>query len=295
MKPIPRSILKFIAAVERPEGVGAMVRRAIGVRQMRTFTPFLLFDHFKASSSAGFPDHPHRGHETVTYLLTGSLQHHDFAGGSGVLNTGDLQFMTAGRGIMHAEVPVASEDANVTGLQLWVDLPERLKEVEPRYRDLRAPEIPIVTPNAKVTVKVISGEAYGVASHKELAYTPVEYYDYEVRPGGTFEQKIPKNFNVFVYTFAGKDLLINHQHVPLYEAVFFSQDGDAIVGEVPPTSVEVSRFVIVAGEALDQPIIQDASGVFVETSKERLKNALKEFKTATGGFERRNLWTSKAK
>src|ERR1700728_1108436 len=128
---IPRLIRTTLLAREQSEGVGAVVRRSIGSPKLRHLTPFLLLDHFAISPGAGFPDHPHRGQETITYLLSGGVDHEDFAGNKGTIGAGDLQFMTAGRGIMHAEMPRQDMGVNA-GMQLWVDLPEKLKFVEPR-------------------------------------------------------------------------------------------------------------------------------------------------------------------
>lgn len=173
----PRSILKYFTALEQSEGVGAKVRRSIGSQELRNFTPFLMLDHFNVSPPAGFPDHPHHGQETITYVLGGMIAHEDFTGSRGVLRPGDLQFMTAGKGIIHSEIPVELESgAPSVGLQLWVDLPMQLKDCEPRYRDLLNNEIPSVQPKAGLEVRVISGESYGVRSMSELAYTPVHFY-----------------------------------------------------------------------------------------------------------------------
>ncbi|CAI4211776.1 unnamed protein product [Parascedosporium putredinis] len=200
-----RAIRKIFLAVEQAEGAGARVRRSIGTPQLRNFSPFLMLDHFSIKPGAGFPDHPHRGQETITYLLQGGVDHEDFAGNSGTIGPGDLQFMTAGRGIMHAEMPRQNVDgsANV-GLQLWVDLPSELKLCEPRYRDLRASEIPEVTvDDDKVTIKIISGQSHGVDSVKDLAYTPVWILDVRVKPGGKVTQPLPEGWNAFAYMLEG--------------------------------------------------------------------------------------------
>jgi len=198
-----RSILKTVSAKEISEGVGATVRRSIGVLGMRNFTPFLMLDHFNGAATAGFPDHPHRGQETVTLVMKNYVLHEDFTGKKGILRPGDLQFMTAGRGIVHSEMLYAPDGTNVEGLQLWVDLPKELRHSEPRYRDLRAEEIPVVKPNDKVQVKVISGKSYGVESVKELAYTPMDYYWFTVLPGGEFTQEINPEYNGFMYILNG--------------------------------------------------------------------------------------------
>ena len=184
--PKQRGIQAVFEAREQAEGAGATVRRSIGTAKLRNFTPFLMLDHFNIGVGAGFPDHPHRGQETITYLLEGAADHEDFAGHKGTLWAGDLQFMTAGKGIVHAEMPHDNGDGSSNnGMQLWVDLPKDLKNCEPRYRDLRAAEIPIAeADDGKVTVKVISGQSQGVDSLQQLAYTPVWLLDVTVRPGG---------------------------------------------------------------------------------------------------------------
>lgn len=286
----PRSILKYFLAAAQEEGVGARVRRSIGTYQVRNFTPFLMLDHFNVNPPAGFPDHPHHGQETITYMMTGKFAHEDFTGSKGILNPGDLQFMTAGKGIVHSEIPVDSGDGKpITGMQLWVDLPKELKNCDPRYRDLRASEIPIVKPNDKITVKVISGESYGTESVKELAYTPIDYYDFEVAPGGEFEQKFPKDFNVFLYLLEG-ELNINDTEIKQYNAVFFNSDGDGVVGKVPESASSNARFILVGGQKLDQQIVQH--GPFVETSREKIYEVFMNYQSGINGFERAKNFTS---
>jgi len=146
-----------------------------------------MLDHFTIHPGAGFPDHPHRGQETITYLLSGAVDHEDFTGNAGTIHAGDLQFMTAGRGIMHAEMPNQGFSDNV-GMQLWVDLPKELKGVEPRYRDLRGKEIPVVEGEGW-TVKVISGKGQGVDSVRDLAYTPVWILMWRYGRGGSWSRR----------------------------------------------------------------------------------------------------------
>lgn len=245
---VPRAIRQVFLAIEQSEGVGARVRRSIGTPKLRNFSPFLMLDHFSSSPGAGFPDHPHRGQETITYLLQGAVDHEDFAGNSGTIEAGDLQFMTAGRGIMHAEMPRQNQDgtANI-GMQLWVDLPEKLKFCEPRYRDLRANEIPqIEVDGGKVTIKIISGQSHGTDSVQELAYTPVWIFDIIIKPGGKVTQELPVGWNAFAYTLSGSSLFgtagKDQQTVEKFHNVVFEQKGDAITVEVDPSAEEDSRF-----------------------------------------------------
>ncbi|POS81511.1 menadione-induced gene-8 [Diaporthe helianthi] len=290
---IPRAIRKAFLAVEQAEGAGARVRRSIGTPQLKNFSPFLMLDHFSVKPGAGFPDHPHRGQETITYMLSGAFDHEDFAGNKGTIHAGDLQFMTAGRGIVHSEMPAQNADGSAnTGLQLWVDLPRDLKSCEPRYRDLRAAEIPQATSDdGRVSVKVISGQSHGVDSVKDLAYTPVWLLDVTVSPGGRVEQPVPEGFNVFLYTLEGTALFgAEKRAVPQYHNVVFELEGDAVVAENEEGAEGDARFVIVAGQVLDQPVVQ--YGPFVVTSFDEVKEALFHYSTHSGGFERAEGWAS---
>lgn len=285
-----RSIKAVVPAIEQAEGVGARVRRSIGNMNMRNFSPFLMFDHFSSNGKGGFPEHPHLGQETITLMLKGAFAHEDFTGSKGVLRENDLQFMTAGRGTVHSEMPVIHPDgsANV-GLQLWVDLPEKLKEVEPRYRDLKEWEVPEVTDqDGKVVVRVISGESLGVKLEKDLAYTPVNYYHYKMKPGSTFTQKVPKDFNFFLYLFLGGSLDLGSRKAKEYDNVFFNADGDTITGEYPASNSKDAEFVLVGGQVLDQPVVQH--GPFVATSRDRIVQAFSDYQYARNGFLRMKLW-----
>ncbi|KAK5195560.1 RNA pol II transcription cofactor [Exophiala xenobiotica] len=291
----PRAIQFSFLAREQSEGAGAVVRRSVGTPKLRNFTPFLMLDHFRIPPGAGFPDHPHRGQETITYLLKGGVDHEDFAGNRGTIGPGDLQFMTAGRGIMHAEMPVQTEDINV-GMQLWVDLPEKLKSCEPRYRDLRASEIPLAkTDDGKVEVKVIWGRSQGVESLKDLAYTPVWLLDITIKPGGKITQELPQGWNAFAYTLEGAVTFGNGskeagETVAPYHNVVFEQGGDVVTAHVEEDATEAARLILVAGQPLDQPVVQ--YGPFVTTSKEAVYQAMMDFQTSSNGFERAMNWES---
>lgn len=286
---VPRRVAKTIFAPERPEGAGARVRRSIGIRQNRHLTPFLMLDHL-VSAGKGFPDHPHRGQETITYVLSGNVDHEDFTGSKGTIGPGDLQFMTAGRGIVHAEMPREEPDGTMPEMmQLWVDLPHELKHTEPRYRDLAAKEIPIVKPDEKVEVRVISGEAFGVKSVQDLAYTPLVFYDYKIQPGGSIRQPIPKDFNVFLYVMKGK-VQSGDANIDQYVNAVFGEEGDAIDVSVEESAESEARLILVGGKKLDQPIYQQ--GPFVETSEQRIHRAIYDFQAHVNGFERAEHWES---
>lgn len=302
-----RAIKFSFLAREQSEGAGATVRRSIGTPKLRHLTPFLMLDHFNVPPGAGFPDHPHRGQETITYILKGAVDHEDFAGNKGTIGPGDLQFMTAGRGIMHAEMPALNKDRSPNvGLQLWVDLPKELKYCEPRYRDLRAHEIPSVTADqGRVEIKVISGRSHGVESAKDLAYTPVWLLDITVQPGGTVEQELPPTWNAFAYTLSGaitfsssssaaEGSVEKEETIPPYHNVVFDSSSSSsathVHASVPEGSPEPARFVLVAGQPLDQAIVQ--YGPFVSTTKEEIYQAMMDFQTHANGFERADGWHS---
>ncbi|EAA27068.2 RmlC-like cupin [Neurospora crassa] len=294
---VPRLIRKIFLATEQAEGAGARVRRSIGTPQLRNFSPFLMLDHFTIRPGSGFPDHPHRGQETITYLLSGGVDHEDFAGNKGTIEAGDLQFMTAGRGIMHAEMPRQNPDgsANV-GLQLWVDLPKELKSCEPRYRDLKAQEIPTVeTDEGRVKIKVISGKSHGVDSVKDLAYTPVWILDVEVKPGGKVVQEVPEGWNAFAYTLEGTAIFSSGKDgekrtVEQFHNVVFEPQGEAVYAEVDAGAEKPARFVLVAGTPLDQKVVQ--YGPFVLNSQEEVYQAFVDYQTHSNGFERAQGWRS---
>jgi hypothetical protein len=282
-----RTVTKVVKAIEQAEGVGARVRRTIGTRNLRNLSPFLMLDHFSVPYGAGFPDHPHRGQETVTYMLDGAFEHEDFVGHAGRIETGDLQWMTAGKGIVHSEMPVRRDDdkPNV-GLQLWVDLPEKHKLHEPRYQELRDAQIPRAKPSDKVEIKVISGDSFGVTSPVQTL-VGVWYLDVKIAPGGKVEQALPANWTTFVYTLTGRPSFAGTVVDP-FNTVVLSTTGDGL--GVENTGSEEARFVVIAGEPLDQRVVQH--GPFVMTSEEGIYEAMRDFTSNSNGFERAKGWRS---
>lgn len=285
-----RAIQRVVPAIEQYEGVGARVRRLIGNEEVKNFTPFLMFDHFQSSGDAGFPEHPHAGQETITYCLQGSIAHEDFLGNQGMLYPGDLQFMTAGKAIVHSEMPVEGKDGTpAVLLQLWVDLPEELKDCPPRYRDLREWEIPKVNEqDGKLQIKVVSGKLHGVELAKDLAYTPVEYYHFILKKGAKFEQELRPEFNYFLYNMKGNGLVLDGKKIKQYENVFFKRDGNVISGKHSGNADDVTEFILVGGEMLDQEVVQH--GPFVAVSQNKIREIFKNFQFAENGFEKRRSW-----
>eukprot|EP00898_Chlorokybus_atmophyticus_P008563 jgi/Chlat1/8708/Chrsp89S08089 len=183
----PRSVTKKFLSQEQSEGHGARVRRSIGRPELQNLDPFLLLDEFRVGLPGGFPDHPHRGFETVSYVIDGgSFRHEDFAGNAGTIGPGDLQWMTAGRGIVHSEMPASQEPAH--GLQLWVNLSSKDKMVPPAYQELKGSEVPKVSKDG-ITVAVIAGESLGTKS-PVYTRTPTMYLDFTLDPGAQVTQPV---------------------------------------------------------------------------------------------------------
>ncbi|SDA01528.1 BZ3500_MvSof-1268-A1-R1_Chr10-1g02756 [Microbotryum saponariae] len=294
-----RKIVKSILSRETPEGAGAIVRRSIGTPQLRNFTPFLMLDHFNVGEG-GFPDHPHRGMSTITYMLEGSFKHEDFMGHAGTINAGDLQFMTAGKGILHAEMPVRGPGLpNPKGLQLWVDLPKAKRMTEASYQELKSSEIPSAHPTSNTTIKVISGTALGNESEGSVT-SPIK------PPGGcwifdvTFKAKgeqvfqaIPAGWNAFAYTLEGQTLIGGDSSLtkptdPFYTVVLSAAEGEQ--GIRLESVSEGSRLVLIAGEPLDQEIIQ--YGPFVMDTEQGIRQAFQDFQMGVNGFEKARGWQS---
>lgn len=192
MKNNLKSISQIFVAKEQGEGVGARVKRFIGVRNLPNLDPFLMLDNFNVKLPGGFPDHPHRGMETVTYMLSGELMHEDFLGNAGKLGPGDVQWMTAGKGIVHAEMP-ASMDVPAYGFQLWLNLNRSNKYCNPQYQEFKASEIPEYRDD-KIHAKVIAGEVFGTKGPIQ-AKTPAYFIDLTIKKGTDYEHIIPKGWN----------------------------------------------------------------------------------------------------
>ncbi|XP_048855128.1 pirin isoform X1 [Brienomyrus brachyistius] len=282
-----RRVVKTVLSVEQEEGVGARVRRSIGRKELRNLDPFLMLDEFKVSKPAGFPDHPHRGFETVTYLLQGVSAHEDNCGHSGRLGPGDLQWMTAGRGVVHAEMPVSDEP--IHGLQLWVNLRAADKMVEPQYQEIKSSDVPKPSQGG-VTVAVISGEGLGVKS-KVYTRTPTTYLDFKLDSGAKHTQAVALGWTSFIYTLSG----CLHVGPDMYQRkidphhTVVLDDGDCVV--VENKGSELCHFVLIAGEPINEPIVQ--RGPFVMNTEEEINQAIKDFRSGTNGFEGAKEWQSK--
>ncbi|KAM3258313.1 hypothetical protein ACQJBY_050208 [Aegilops geniculata] len=288
----PRQVARRFLARPQHEGAGAVVRRSIGRFELRYFDPFLVLDEFSASAPAGFPDHPHRGFETVTYMLEGAVTHEDFEGHRGTIKAGDVQWMTAGRGIVHSEMPAGPGTSK--GLQLWVNLASKNKMVEPGYQEFQSKDIASTTSaDGDVTVRVIAGEAMGARSPVRTR-TPTMYLDFTVRPhaAAPVRQPVPPSWNAFVYVLEGEGVFgpTADQAAGAHHLLLLGQGGDGV--EVWNRSDKPLRFVLVAGEPIGEPVAQ--LGPFVMNTEEEIDATVNDFEYFINGFEKAKHWKSQA-
>ncbi|HLX01521.1 MAG TPA: pirin family protein [Trinickia sp.] len=282
-----RTIQRTFPAVRTIEGGGFVVHRPFPTRMLMDFDPFLLLDEmgpidYAPGEAKGAPDHPHRGFETVTYMLEGQTVHRDSAGHSGTLQAGDVQWMTAGSGVVHSEMPdpaFARAGGRVHGLQLWVNLPRRDKMIAPRYQEIPSAGIPTGTStDGKVRVKVIAGEAFGVSAAIET-HTPILYQHFTLQPGASVVQPVPQNYRVFAYPlsgsgFYGDDLRkIDAQHM-----VVFGNDGDAISFAAGAEPLDV---LLLGGVPLNEPVVRH--GPFVMNTEEEIRQAVVDYQAGRMG------------
>jgi redox-sensitive bicupin YhaK (pirin superfamily) len=283
---IVRGLLDIIEPIYVREGAGVLLRRSIATQRLDYLDPFLLFDHFGSENPqdylAGFPMHPHRGIETVTYMLDGMVDHKDSMGNSGRIEKGDIQWMTAGSGILHEEMPKEPEKGIMEGFQLWVNLPAKLKMTEPRYRGIISSEIPDVQLDNGVVVKVIAGEFEGVKGAVKEIFADPEYLDVSIPAGALFEQHVKQGNTVFAYVFEGEGFFGNFKlnssdkgtSVSATKLLIFS-DGDI----VRAYASDHVRFLLVSGKPLNEPIAR--YGPFVMNTTEEIEQALKDLRNGT--------------
>ncbi|XP_043718799.1 pirin-like protein isoform X2 [Telopea speciosissima] len=281
----PRSVVKKVLAKPQHDGDGALVRRSIGRMELRSLDPFLMLDEFFVTAPAGFPDHPHRGFETVTYMLEGAFNHQDFAGHKGTIRTGDLQWMTAGRGIIHSEMPAGP--GTQRGLQLWINLSSNDKMIEPNYQELRKEDIKTAEEGG-VEVRVIAGEAMGVRS-PVYTRTPAMYLDFTLKPGAEWRQSIPESWNSFVYVIEGEGVFGSSNTSPASpHHVLILGSGDGLC--VWNNSSNALRFVLIGGQPLNEPVVQ--YGPFVMNTQDEIDQTIDDYHFCRNGFEKAKYWQS---
>jgi redox-sensitive bicupin YhaK (pirin superfamily) len=273
-----RAITRRVRGIPTSDGAGVKLTRVIGQPMLDSLDPFLLLDEFGSDSAtdyiAGFPDHPHRGFETVTYMLDGRMRHRDNHGNSGLLESGGVQWMTAGRGIVHSEMP-EQEHGLMRGFQLWVNLAAKDKMMQPRYQDIAPDRIPTAEPAAGVKVRVVAGDLFGVLGPVDgIAIEPV-YLDIALQPGTQLSVPLPDGHSAFAYVFEGDAVQVGSETLGLRELGVLSK-GDAVELAVA-ADAKAARVLLVAGRPLDESVAR--YGPFVMNTPEQIMQAMQDYQS----------------
>ncbi len=278
-----RSVAGVIDAMETEEGDGLTVRRSFPTPTLDIVDPFLLLDHFgpvdfAPGDSGGVPDHPHRGFETVTYILNGRFEHRDSSGNVGVMGPGDVQWMTAGSGIVHSEMPEESfrrEGGRLEGLQLWVNLPRADKMMAPRYQHIDADTMPTgADASGGVRVKVIAGEALGASAVIDTRI-PIQYLHFTIDPGHEVVQPAPRGHNAFAYILRGRGRFGGGQEASEAQAVAFAGDGDGVRLAAPDDANAPLEVLLLAARPLKEPVAR--YGPFVMNTRDEIIEAVNDY------------------
>jgi redox-sensitive bicupin YhaK (pirin superfamily) len=270
-----RPVTKVVRGQRSSDGAGVRLTRVIGGRALPDLDPFLLFDEFGSEEASdyigGFPDHPHRGFETVTYMLAGRMRHGDNKGNTGLLGPGSVQWMTAGRGIVHSEMP-EQEEGLMHGFQLWVNLPAKDKMTDPRYQDIAPERIPVVDAGGGVRVRVIAGRFGEVEGPVSAVVTEPIYLDVALTAGAKFEVPLPAAHNAFAYVFEGAAQIAGEK-VGRGELAVLGR-GDRFEVEA---GAEDARFVLIAGRPLHEPVAK--YGPFVMNTADEIRQAVYDYQS----------------
>jgi quercetin 2,3-dioxygenase len=285
-----RTVGGIVNSIETLEGGGFLVRRPFPKASFADFDPFLLLDEMGPMDVApgeakGAPDHPHRGFETVTYMLSGEMEHKDSSGRAGRLRSGDVQWMTAGSGVVHAEMPSTEfmrTGGRMHGFQLWVNLPRRDKMMKPRYQEIPSSRIPKATSaDGLVSVSVLAGEAMGERAVIETR-TPIIYLHYKLEPGGVVTQQVPRDYNAFAYIVDGAGLFgADAERAGDGQMVMFAPDGEEVRIENSVDSKAALEVLLIAGVPLHEPIAR--YGPFVMNTESEIHQAFEDYRRGRMG------------
>ncbi|CAN5624324.1 pirin family protein [soil metagenome] len=285
-----RSIDKIINSLKTTEGDGFIVNRSFPTNSISYIDPFLLLDEmgpmdFKPGEAKGAPDHPHRGFETVTYLIEGVFEHKDSSGNSGRLNAGDIQWMTAGSGVIHSEMPDAEfskKGGRLHGFQLWVNLPQKDKMINPCYQDIPSSEIPVVKLlEDGGQVKVIAGRAFDVESAIRTKI-PIQYLHFILNPGSEIMHHLQSNYNAFVYVISGEGTFgDDEKYAKRGNVIIFNKDGENVKIKSSKDANEPLHFLFIAGVPLNEPISR--YGPFVMNTKQEIYQAMEDYRNGKLG------------
>jgi len=276
-----RVVEHLLAGRPTSDGAGVTINRVVDHRMSRRLDPFLMLDNFgsdKASDYvAGFPNHPHRGFETVTYMLAGRMRHRDSAGNEGLLQSGDVQWMTAGRGVIHSEMP-EQEEGRMEGFQLWLNLPAKDKMRAPWYRDLKHAEIPRFVTEEGADVRILAGSTHGVSGAVTREGTEPLYVDVHLEAGATYRQPLPAGHNSLLFVYRGA-VHVQGREVP--EARLAILDNDVASDGVVVSADAPAKFILLAGRPLGEPIVQ--YGPFVMNTEAEIRTAILDYQSGRLG------------
>lgn len=279
---LSRTVEQVVAGMKTSDGAGVKLVRVLTHNLQRRLDPFLMMDVFRSDDPddyiAGFPSHPHRGFETITYMVAGRMRHRDSAGNEKVLENGGVQWMTAGKGVIHSEMP-EQEDGLMEGIQLWLNLPARDKMSPVWYQDISAGDLPTFTTDGGVRVIVIAGDSNGVKARVNREVTQPLYLDITLPAGGRFEQHLDAGLNAFVYVYSG-EAFIAGKGIPETRMAILTNDSDAD-GVVIEAGEKPTRVMLIAGKPLNEPIAQ--YGPFVMNTQEEIYAAVNDYRA--GRFE----------
>jgi hypothetical protein len=284
-----RHVDRVITAHRQTEGGGFVVRRPFPTAALDFLDPFLLLDEmgpadYGPGEAVGAPDHPHRGFETVTYMLEGTFEHEDSAGHKGAIRPGDVQWMTAGRGVVHSEMPtkdIREKGGRIHGFQVWVNLPARDKMMAPRYQEVPASGIPEgKSPDGRARVRVIAGEALGVRAVIDTR-TPIVYQDWTLEPGAVVDQPLPEAMRAFVYVFEGRAVIGPEARELRDGHAAVLGPGDAVRLAVATDAGHPARLLLLAGEPLNEPVAR--YGPFVMNTDLEIRQAIADFRSGRLG------------
>ena len=268
-------IIQIIRGMDTSDGAGVKLKRILGSPELNQLDPFLLLDEFKNNNpddyAAGFPNHPHRGFETVTYMMAGAFTHRDSKGHEGHLTAGSVQWMTAGKGIIHSEMPEQT-DGLAWGYQLWLNLPAKFKMTEPKYQDLPSENLPVVEKDGK-KVKILAGEYDGSKSPGK-SFIPFTYLDVKLEPGKAFTHPAPNDQNAFIYVISGKAKAGGEKAVPAGHLGVFGE-GDSVL--VEPLENKALHLLFASAQKLNEPIVR--GGPFVMNTLGEIKKAFYDYQT----------------
>ena len=286
-----RSVSKIIKSEATQDGEGVTLNRSFPNQYISEFDRFLLLDeigpiNIKPGKQKGFPDHPHRGFETVTYLLEGKFEHKDSQGHAGIINSGDVQWMTAGSGVIHSEMPEKEFSKNggkLHGFQLWVNLPKSSKMMKPRYQEILQSKIPtVLTKDDNITVKVIAGESLGAKAIINTI-TPIMYLHFKLEPGIRMGQPIPKEYNIFAYVIQGKGVFdpSDSNKVERGNLVIFDTDGNEVYIQAVEDSKIPFEVLLIGGVPIREPITR--YGPFVMNTQQEIYKAIGDYRNGKFG------------